>query len=164
MKISPRTRAWLLLGGALVIVLVAVLLERGDDKPSTSSGTRAAATSTAAPKPSNRAPGGVAQSSAPAPSKVAGIPDRAYQTLIEIDAGRWPDSANAPGTHGGENYMNRNRQLPVKDSSGKNISYQEWDVNPKRRGQDRGAERIVTGSDGTAWYTADHYDTFTRMR
>jgi guanyl-specific ribonuclease Sa len=25
---------------------------------------------------------------------------------------------------------------------------------------DRGAERLVTGSDGSAWFTADHYRTF----
>jgi len=27
----------------------------------------------------------------------------------------------------------------------------------------RGAERIVTGSDGRAWYTGDHYQHFTEM-
>ncbi|MEU0544596.1 ribonuclease domain-containing protein [Nocardia sp. NPDC005978] len=158
MTISPRVRAWLLLGGAILMVVVAVLLGRGGQDSPASQDARPAATSTAAPKPSN--PGGVAKPSVSAPAKVAGVPDRAYQTLIEIDAGRWPDSANSPGTRGGEQYFNRNRALPT----GNNITYREWDVNPKRRGQDRGAERIVTGSDGSAWYTADHYDTFTRMR
>jgi len=28
----------------------------------------------------------------------------------------------------------------------------------------RGPERIVTGSDGRAYYTSDHYTTFTEMK
>ena len=31
-------------------------------------------------------------------------------------------------------------------------------------GKNRGAERMVTGSDKSAWYTADHYETFKRIR
>lgn len=60
--------------------------------------------------------------------------------------------------------MNRGGDLPAADASGKPIIYQEWDVNPKQPGRSRDAERIVTGSDGSAWYTGDHYKTFTRMR
>lgn len=167
MTISPRLRAWLLLGAAVAMVLVAVLVSRGGSARDTSSpnGTRPAATATTAPKPGQvTKPGAPAGTSAAPVSRVAGVPDRAYQTLVEIDAGRWPDSANATGTHGGETYLNRSRALPTKDAAGKTITYQEWDVNPKRRGQSRDAERIVTGSDGSAWYTGDHYDTFTRMR
>ena len=47
---------------------------------------------------------------------------------------------------------------------GKAISYQEWDVNPKVHNVNRGAERLVTGSDGSAYYTSDHYRTFTKVR
>ncbi|MGO9071466.1 ribonuclease domain-containing protein [Mycobacterium sp.] len=54
--------------------------------------------------------------------------------------------------------------MPTTDGSGKPITYQEWDVNPKAPGQNRGNERIVTGSDGSAWYTPDHYGTFQRLR
>ncbi|MFH5208668.1 ribonuclease domain-containing protein [Antrihabitans spumae] len=97
-------------------------------------------------------------------AQVSDVPAAATQTLQKIDAGSWPESANAPGTKGGETWRNRDRQLPVKDAAGKAITYKEWDVNPKRRGQTRDAERIVTGSDGSAWYTGDHYKTFTRMR
>jgi hypothetical protein len=39
-----------------------------------------------------------------------------------------------------------------------------WDVNPRMPNQDRDAERIVTGSDGSAWFTTDHYRTFHRIR
>jgi guanyl-specific ribonuclease Sa len=92
------------------------------------------------------------------------VPDRAYVTLVEIDAGRWPGSANAQGTKGGDRWMNRGGTLAAKDAAGKSITYQEWDVNPKQRNRSRDAERIVTGSDGSAWYTGDHYESFTRMR
>lgn len=93
-----------------------------------------------------------------------GIPDQAYTTLQRIDSGQWPAAAQAPGTKGGDPWNNRQNQLPAKDHDGKPVSYREWDVNPKRAGQSRDAERIVTGSDGTAWYTGDHYRTFTKMR
>lgn len=102
--------------------------------------------------------------SGPAVTGVPGVPDRAYATLIEIDAGRWPDSADAPGTKGGDRWMNRGGDLPAKDAAGRTITYREWDVNPKQRNRSRDAERIVTGTDGSAWYTGDHYETFTRMR
>ncbi|MFL5342761.1 MAG: ribonuclease domain-containing protein [Gemmataceae bacterium] len=56
------------------------------------------------------------------------------------------------------------RELPATDAGGKVIRYQEWDVNPKEPGVNRGAERLVTGSDGSAYYTADHYRTFRKVR
>lgn len=92
------------------------------------------------------------------------IPQQAFTTLKEIDNGGWPDSANAPGTKGGITWQNRGGDLPKADASGARITYQEWDVNPKKRGESRDAERIVTGSDGSAWYTGDHYTSFIRIR
>ncbi|MEC3917243.1 ribonuclease domain-containing protein [Nocardia sp. CDC160] len=99
------------------------------------------------------APGAVAQMHLVAGS----IPQRAWTTLDLIDQGKWPP-ADCPGTHGGTVWRNRDGQLP----SG--VRYLEWDVNCKIPGQSRDAERIVTGDDGSAWYTDDHYATFTRMR
>ncbi|WP_282776174.1 MULTISPECIES: ribonuclease domain-containing protein [unclassified Nocardia] len=178
MTVSPRLRAWLLLGVALVALAVAVLGSRGGDsgrEAASPSGNRPAATSTTAadrdagiastaPKPGPANGNRGTPTTAAALSRVPGVPDRAYRTLVEIDAGRWPDSADAPGTHGGDRYFNRSRALPSKDAAGNPITYREWDVNPKQRGRGRDAERIVTGSDGSAYYTGDHYDTFTRMR
>nr|WP_309230883.1 ribonuclease domain-containing protein [Nocardia sp. SYP-A9097] len=165
MNVSKKTRAWLVLSGALVMVLAAVLLSRGGHTTTSSNQTVASTvagktTTAVKPGPRTTVPGVVDQQVTRAP----GVPDRAYQTLVEIDAGRWPGSANAPGTHGGDTWMNRGGDLPAKDSGGKKISYQEWDVNPKKAGQGRDAERIITGSDGSAFYTGDHYNTFTRMR
>ena len=54
--------------------------------------------------------------------------------------------------------------LPAQDINRNNIQYQEWDVNPKVEGQNRGTERIITGSDGRAWYTEDHYQSFTEIK
>ncbi len=64
------------------------------------------------------------------------------------------------GYVGGRKFMNREKQLPKTDNQGP-INYQEWDVHPKRSGQNRGAERLVTGSNNTAYYTANHYQSFT---
>ena len=57
-----------------------------------------------------------------------------------------------------------NSRCRGETSAGRPINYQEWDVNRHVPGKDRGAERLVTGSDGSAYYTSDHYRTFTRVR
>ncbi|WP_245670790.1 ribonuclease domain-containing protein [Nocardia flavorosea] len=148
-------------GAAVVAIVVALLTQIGDETTSHTAATLSSgATSTVSGEPSS----GNAAADSPVASRVAGVPERAYETLDEIDAGRWPDSANAPGTKGGITFQNREGRLPATDDSGTRVKYQEWDVNPKKPGQSRDAERIVTGSDGSAWYTGDHYDTFTRMR
>ncbi len=68
------------------------------------------------------------------------------------------------GYVGGRTFGNYEGHLPKKDATGKKITYQEWDVNPKVKGKNRGAERLVTGSDGKAYYTDDHYNTFTEIK
>jgi ribonuclease T1 len=68
------------------------------------------------------------------------------------------------GYLGGRVFSNREKILPQKDSQGNNIDYQEWDVNKKIKGQNRGTERICTGSDGRSWYTNNHYKTFTEIK
>ncbi|NKY37065.1 ribonuclease [Nocardia speluncae] len=163
---SVRAKAVKILSavGAAVVAIVVALLstQAGDDGASDTAATLSSGTTSAVSgKP---APGKAAPGDSPVVSRVAGVPERAYETLEEIDAGRWPDSANAPGTKGGITFRNREGRLPATGESGKRVEYLEWDVNPKKRGQSRDAERIVTGSDGSAWYTGDHYDTFTRMR
>ena len=69
--------------------------------------------------------------------------------------------SDAPhGYYGGRSFQNREKRLPQRGRNGAPIQYREWDVHPRRDGIDRGAERLVTGSDGSAWYTADHYRSF----
>ncbi|MGY5311158.1 ribonuclease domain-containing protein [Nocardia gipuzkoensis] len=164
MNRSPLTKRVLGILGAVALVLIAVVLALYDGGDATTSPSASRASTVAAStvtSPTTAPRGGDTASPV---TQAVGVPERAYATLREIDADRWPGSANAPGTKGGERWMNRGGDLPATDGSGKSITYQEWDVNPKHPGRSRDAERIVTGSDGSAWYTGDHYKTFTRMR
>jgi ribonuclease T1 len=88
------------------------------------------------------------------------IPAKVYEVLAYIQANK-----RAPeGYVGGRRFGNFEKNLPQKDDSGHKINYQEWDVNPKQQGRNRGAERLVTGSDGRAWFTQNHYDSFVEVR
>jgi len=62
----------------------------------------------------------------------------------------------APSGHiGGRVWKNREKNLPQGGN------YHEFDVHPKMRGRNRGAERIVVDyRTGKGWYTSDHYRTF----
>jgi dienelactone hydrolase len=89
-----------------------------------------------------------------------GVPAKAAQVLRHVDEeGRAPD-----GYEGGRTFLNLEKLLPGTDSRGRRIKYREWDVNPLRPGVNRGAERLVTGSDGSAYYTGDHYRSFKKIR
>ncbi|MCQ4124298.1 ribonuclease N [Rhodococcus erythropolis] len=162
---------------AVVALVLAVTLSSRDSDSSASSVAKSssAQSSTVQAKPgatTKAAPSSsVPSSSAPSSSAVkttqqtnSDAPARVLATLVEIDAGRWPDSANAPGTKGGITFRNSEGRLPAVGAGGGRVVYQEWDVNAKKNGQGRDAERIVTGNDGSAWYTLDHYDTFVRIR
>lgn len=62
-----------------------------------------------------------------------------------------------PGYVGGRSFQNRERRLPPGQ-------YREYDVNPRIPGRNRGAERLVIEqATGKAYYTDDHYLTFTPM-
>jgi ribonuclease T1 len=106
--------------------------------------------------------GGNAQSDDRMPPNVANsrIPAKAYRVLQYVKE----HGEAMPGYVGGRNFQNRERRLAAKDASGKKINYQEWDVNPKKGGVNRGAERLVTGSDNRAWYSDDHYKTFVEVK
>src|SRR5207247_9974716 len=90
----------------------------------------------------------------------AGVPAKVATVLHHIDTSH----KAPPGHEGGRTFHNEEKRLPQKEKEGNAISYQEWDVNPKVQGVNRGAERLVTGSDGSAFYTSDHYRTFTKLR
>ena len=68
------------------------------------------------------------------------------------------------GYVGGRVFTNYEKVVPTQDNNGNAINYQEWDVNPHIQGVNRGTERILTGSDGRAWYTNDHYKTFQEIK
>ncbi len=96
----------------------------------------------------------------PAPkTPVSEVPAYALEVLKHIrNNGVAPD-----GYVGGREFLNREKHLRPKEEGGKRIRYSEWDVHPKVQGQNRGAERLVTGSDHSAWYTADHYKSFIKI-
>jgi guanyl-specific ribonuclease Sa len=88
------------------------------------------------------------------------VPQHAAEVLAHVRA-----NGSAPaGFKGGRTFMNDGRGggqvLPKADAAGNPITYREWDVKAYQKGVNRGAERVVTGSDGKAYYTNDHYGTF----
>ncbi len=88
-----------------------------------------------------------------------GVPDYVIRVLDYVRK-----NGEAPeGYVGGKEFQNREKRLPAKAPDGKRIRYSEWDVNPKQEGVNRGPERLVTGSDHSAWFTKDHYKTFKKI-
>jgi ribonuclease T1 len=113
-------------------------------------------------------PAGPSPSSEPAadkgkdsgPKLPPGVPAKVGKVLKYID-----EHDEAPeGYVGGRTFLNAEKRLPQKDKRGKKIKYREWDVNPKVKGKNRGPQRLVTGSDGSAYYSPDHYKTFKKIR
>jgi guanyl-specific ribonuclease Sa len=92
------------------------------------------------------------------------IPQKALDTLDTVKK----TGAAPAGYQGGRTFLNDGRGggqvLPATAPDGSPITYTEYDVNPYTRGVNRGAERVVVGSDGKAYYTNDHYTTFTEVK
>jgi ribonuclease T1 len=88
------------------------------------------------------------------------IPAKVYRVLEYVRQNNAPMNDYV----GGRNFGNFERRLPQKGSDGRKLKFQEWDVNPKKNGRNRGVERLITASNGQAWYTNDHYATFTEIK
>ena len=85
--------------------------------------------------------------------QTADVPQKVIEVLNYVKA-----HGEAPkGYVGGRVFQNREHRLP------ETTTYNEWDVNPKVNGQNRGAERLITGKDKSAYYTNDHYRTFKKI-
>jgi ribonuclease T1 len=89
-----------------------------------------------------------------------GVPAKVGTVLEYVDE----HNKAMEGYEGGRTFGNFEHVLPQKDAKGKAIKYHEWDVNPQRRGVNRGAQRLITGSDNSAYYTDDHYKSFKKIR
>lgn len=90
----------------------------------------------------------------------ASVPAYVQETLTYIRT-----HGDAPaGFVGGRVFGNYEGVLPRFDARRKRIAYREWDVHPRAQGRNRGSERLITGSDGRAWFTADHYKTFVEVK
>lgn len=88
--------------------------------------------------------------------KKENTPRKVYEVLKYIRK----NNAAPDGYVGGRKFGNYEKLLPQKDENGRKINYQEWDVNPKQEGKNRGAERLITGSNGKAYFTKNHYKSF----
>lgn len=84
-------------------------------------------------------------------------------TLYKEDGWEGTHEGQTPGTKAGGHFGNYDSQLPEYDGSDAVISYKEFDVNNKIEGQSRDAERFVVGSDGSVYYTDDHYDSYVKI-
>lgn len=135
-------------GGVLVAVAVVVVLalvhSPGGSSPTVvTSGTAAAAT----PLPTST--DGLRE------VRLAELPPEAQRTVELIDAG-----GPFPYEKDGSTFNNFEGVLPAQPRG----YYREYTV-PTPGEHDRGARRIVTGDhDRELFYTADHYETFVRVR
>ena len=132
----------LLAGGYLLSAL------RSDDSPSGGSGPAVASASRAG---SAASPGGGSDGLATVRS--SDLPAQAQQVLRLIDVG-----GPFPYPQDGTVFGNVEGLLPAHPRGW----YHEYTV-PTPGSPDRGARRIVTGQDGTRFYTADHYESFARI-
>lgn len=89
-------------------------------------------------------------------------PDHVKNTLNTIKSNNFLKPAQ--GYKGGSVFRNDSLALPQRTVMNTRITYKEWDVLPYVKGVNRGAERIVTGSDGSIYYTLDHYKTFIKLQ
>ena len=91
--------------------------------------------------------------------RIGNVPEKALRVLKYVRE----NGVAMSGYVGGRRFGNFEGLLPKKDASVKRIDYQEWDVNSKIQGKNRGAERLITGTDGKGYYTSDHYGSFLLM-
>lgn len=158
-----RARALLLVVAVAVSVLLlgACRAAPTDSAPVAEDGPASASASApaAVPKPTARPSGKASTSAGLAPTRAttdlptvtpAELPPEAVTTLTLIaNGGPFPYSKD------GATFGNREGELPARKSG----FYREYTV--KTPGSsDRGARRIVAGSDGSRFYTDDHYDSF----
>lgn len=55
-------------------------------------------------------------------------------------------------------------KLPEVDAHGNPIKYTEHTVNPRPPGGKLDGKRIVTGSDGSVWYTSEHFQSWSQIK
>ena len=92
------------------------------------------------------------------PGAGSGLPVRALSELPVEAAGTWrliEDGGPFPHDEDGEVFGNRERVLPAEKSD----YYREYTVDTPGS-DDRGARRLVAGSGGELYFSADHYRSF----
>ena len=106
------------------------------------------------------------------------IPQEIKESVKSIwETGRLPEDKLWKKAQGPKEYENVPENdsgghiLPEKDVNGNPITYTEYDVKPPeltnkengKLGLDRGKHRLVVGSNGSIYYSPDHYLTFIRL-
>ena len=94
------------------------------------------------------------------------LPNNAKNAYNGYETNGWKGtySGQTPGTAAGRSYRNYDAKLPITDGFGNPITYKEFDVNNYVPGSTRDAQRFITGSDGSKYYTNDHYSSFTKIK
>ena len=94
------------------------------------------------------------------------LPSSAQNSYKGYEGNGWKGnySGQTPGTNAGRAWNNELGDLPTLDRSGNQITYREFDVNNRISGSSRDSERFLVGSDGSIYYTPDHYGTFIRIQ
>ena len=103
--------------------------------------------------------------------KLEKMPTTVQDSYAAYAKNKWTHKSKASdGTRAGRLFKNdkdpipgKRAKLPVKNLKGDPITYKEYDVNDKIVGKGRGDERFVRGSDGSVYYTSDHYKGFIRL-
>jgi guanyl-specific ribonuclease Sa len=91
------------------------------------------------------------------------LPPDAQQALTEIDQGTPRPNVRMPKPFANDGRAGTTL-LPTQDAAGNPIDYTEHTVNPRPPLGKLDGQRILIGSDGSAWYTGDHFFTFTGIR
>ena len=140
MRRLRRARRPLLALVALVVALViGYVVQSGGSKGGSGGPTTGTATGTPGPS---------------ATVALSSLPPQAAQTVRLIEqGGPFPYPRND-----GVVFHNNEHVLPAQRDG----FYHEYTV-PTPGSSTRGARRIVTGADGSYWYTGDHYETFWRV-
>ena len=98
--------------------------------------------------------------------KIEALPKNVQDAYSNYDKNGWKGNykGQTKGTNAGGKYTNNKGTLPTKDRNGKSITYKEYDVDNKTAGKNRSSRRFVKGSDGSIYYTDDHYKTFIKVK
>ena len=149
----------------LALIAAIALLSRGSDDGRSSGPAPSPFTAQSYGSDTSASGGSDGSSSSPSSSQARGgedglatvrlsqLPRQARETVALID-----DGVPYPYRRDGVVFGNRERILPRQASGW----YHEYTVSTPGS-SDRGARRIVTGKDGTMYYTDDHYETFRRV-
>ena len=99
------------------------------------------------------------------PVSLDSLPDNVQSSCQNYQSINWSGNypGQTPGTSAGKIFDNDEDILPVTHPSGVLIEYKEFDVNNKIPGKDRDALRFLKGSDGSLYYTDNHYLTFYKI-